>query len=325
MGRECSMRTVSRQRRSLLLGLLAAPAGFAGCASAAGVATPRAVEVAAGVFMVPGSGGEVNGANLGRIGNAGFIVGDEGVIAIDTGTSYRHGIALLDAIRRVTDKPVRLVLITHARQEFLFGAAAFRERGIPIHMHRKTSRLMQARCAGCLKTLQQTLGEEAMQGTEVVKPDVEFDHSHLLRTIGAPVRVLDYGLSSGPGDIAVLDERSGTLFAGGLLDQQRIPDVQDGELAGWKQALTALRRLGVSAVVPGHGRVSDARLIDAVASYLTLLEARLVELLAAGAALSEVADAASLPRFEDWDQYAIIHRRNASIVFLRLEREQLLK
>ena len=60
-----------------------------------------------------------------------------------------------------------------------------------------------------------------------------------LDLIGRPVRVLHFGHSSGPGDIAVLDERSGTLFAGGLLDQQRIPDVQDGDLAGWRRALRA--------------------------------------------------------------------------------------
>ncbi len=323
MPRECS---ADLQRRSLLLVALAAAAGgAASCGSASTGATPRAVEVAAGVFMVPGTGGEVDAANLGRIGNAGFVVGERGVVAIDTGTSYRHGVALLDEIARVADRPPRAVFITHARQEFLFGAAAFRERSIPIHMHRKTARLMLARCEGCLKTLRATLGDDEMQRTEVVRPYVEFDDPHVVETIGRPLRVLHYGLSSGPSDIALLDERTGTLFAGGLLDQRRVPDVQDGDIAGWKQALQALRELGPRAIVPGHGAAAGARLIDTIEDYLTRLEARLVELLDKGVSLSEVAHAASLPAFEDWDQYGTIHRRNASIVFLRLEREMLLK
>ena len=59
----------------------------------------------------------------------------------------------------------------------------------------------------------------------------------LIDAIGRPVQVLYEGHSSGPGDIAVLDPRSGVLFAGGLLDQGYIPDVQDGDLATWSAAL----------------------------------------------------------------------------------------
>ena len=127
-------------------------------------AEPRPQEVAPGVYMVPGAPGEAGAANLGRLGNSGFIVGDTGVIAIDTGVSYRHGQALLAAIARVTDRPVRLALITHTRQEFLFGAAAFQECGIPVHMHRRAAQLMAARCDTCLKTLQRTLGADTMRG-----------------------------------------------------------------------------------------------------------------------------------------------------------------
>src|SRR6476646_6040824 len=90
-----------------------------GCvALAARAAEPPAaapIELAAGVYMLPGSDGEPDATNLGRVGNAGFVVGRSGVLAIDAGTSYLHGKALLAAIRSVTEQPVRLVLITHTR------------------------------------------------------------------------------------------------------------------------------------------------------------------------------------------------------------------
>lgn len=297
------------------------------CATGSGTATTRgAFEVAPGVFMLRGSGGEVAAENRGRIGNAGFIVGDRGVVVIDTGTSYRHGVALLDEVRRVTAQPVQLVVVTQARQEFLFGSAAFRERGIPIHMHRDAARLMAARCEGCLQTLRLTLGDKEMKGTAVIAPDVAFEAAEVVvADIGRPVRVLHFGHSSGPGDVVVLDERSGTLFAGGLLANGRVPDVQDADLDGWKRALLALRALPLRTIVPGHGPPAKLPLVDTVARYLASLRDRVAALLAAGAPLSEVPDAAALPAFEAWDQYAIIHRRNASIVFLRLERDQLLK
>jgi len=288
--------------------------------------SPAAVEVAAGVYMVQGARGEADPANLGRIGNAGFIVGESGVMAIDTGTSYRQGEALLKAIGEVTSKPVRLVLITHTRQEFLFGAMAYRERGIPIHMHRKAALLMAARCENCLKNLRRTLGEEEMQGTAMFKADREFEEVHLVEAIGRPVRVLYHGHSSGPGDVAALDVRSGVLFAGGLLDNQRIPDIQDSDPDGWSKALAALRGAGIATVVPGHGPAAPAeKVIGAVERYLAQLEARVRELLRDGVALSAVADRTVLPEFEGWDQYDTVHRRNASIMYLRLEREQMFK
>jgi glyoxylase-like metal-dependent hydrolase (beta-lactamase superfamily II) len=325
-------RALNRRRELLLLSiaaigitLLASGAAAAAAQDALHDPSANAVEVAAGVYMVQGASGEVDTDNLGRVGNAGFIVGDNGVVAIDTGTSYRHGVALLASIRRVTDKPVRLALITHTRQEFLFGASAFREQGIPIHMHRQAAALMQSRCERCLKTLKQLLGADAMQGTAMFKPDREFEQSHSIDTIGRRVQVLYYGHSSGPGDVAVLDVQSGVLFAGGLLDQLRIPDVQDGDLAGWSHALQALRELPLKAIVPGHGPVASVQVIDAVDRYLMQLRARALVLLRSGTALSEVADATALPEFALWDQYETIHRRNASILFVRFERDEMLK
>ena len=286
------------------------------------------IELAAGVYMLPGSGGEPDTANLGRVGNAGFIVGRSGVLAIDTGTSYLHGRALLAAIRSVTEQPVRLVLITHTRQEFLFGAAAFREQGIPIAMQQAASELMATRCDTCLKTLRTTLGEDAMRGTTLFTPDIAFTDPlgiDAAALIGRPIQVLYFGHSSGPGDIAVYDPRTRTLFAGGLLDAQRIPDVFDSDLSRWGEALRTLQALPVDVIVPGHGPAGSKRIVTQVERYLDQLTTRVRALLKAGAPLSEVPDSTALPEFASWDQYDTVHRRNAALVYLRYEREQLIK
>lgn len=164
-----------------------------------------------------------------------------------------------------------------------------------------------------------------MRGTAMFVPDREFDTAETLDLIGRPIRLLSYGHSSGPGDTAVLDLSSGVMFAGGLADAGRIPDIQDGELPGWRDALSALQRLPLKAVVPGHGPAASPDVLARVQRYLDRLEARLLELSRADVALSEVPDAAELPEFRDWDQYQIIHRRNASILFVRMERELLFK
>ncbi len=281
----------------------------------------KVLQVAPGVYLVPGAMGEPDGGNLGRIGNAGFVVGDAGVVAIDTGTSYRHGQALLRAIQSVTDKQVELALVTHTRPEFLFGAAAFQAQGIPVYMQPQAAELMRARCERCLKKLQTLLGADAMQGTVVFKPDHEFNPSFVLHAGGRKLQLLYYGHSSGPGDVAVLDEQTGVLFAGGLLDNQHIPELQDGDLAGWATALQALRHVPFSQIVPGHGPAGGAAMIDAVQAYLAQMQARVRALMRAGTSLQAIPGAATLPAFASWDGYDTVHQRNASTLFLRLERE----
>ena len=285
--------------------------------------TPVATEVADGVYVMSGASEEVSTENLGRIGNAGFIVGEVGVIAIDTGTSFKHGIALLSAIRSVTNKPIQLALITHTRQEFLFGATAYQREGVPVQMHREAATLMRSRCAHCLQTLKQSLGDEAMRDTELVKPNREFEHAFRIEEIGRPVDVLYFGHSSGPGDIAVFDLRSGVLFAGGLLDQGRIPDVQDSDLKNWLHALEKLDTMPIHLIVPGHGPTGSPALVELTETYLQQLQGRVRDLLKEGVALSEVSNAIGMPRFANWIGYSTIHRRNASNIFLRFEREEL--
>jgi glyoxylase-like metal-dependent hydrolase (beta-lactamase superfamily II) len=301
------------------LAACAAPGG----PSAATVATAAPVQVAPGVYVVRGAAGEASADNLGRIGNAGFIVGRDGVIAIDSGTSHRHGRLLLEAIASVTDKPVRGLVLTHTRQEFLFGATAFRERGVPIHMQSRAARLMAARCERCLRTLVSQHGEAEMAGSAVITVDDAFDVGPALASIGRPVRVLHFGHSSGPGDSVVLDEATGVLFAGGLLDLGHVPDVQDSDLPGWHRALDELRRLPLRQIVPGHGEAAPVALIDRVDRYLRQLEQGAAALLQSGTSLRDVPDLLELAEFKDWSHYDSTHRRNASIVFLRLEQAQL--
>ncbi|MFM2121122.1 MAG: hypothetical protein RL722_2590, partial [Pseudomonadota bacterium] len=213
-------------------------------------------------------------------------------------------------------------------------ATVFQQRGIPVWMSRPAAQLMAARCATCLKNLTRVLGEAEMAGTKVPVADRVFDGGQEIggreigELIGRPLRLLEFGHSSGPGHVAVLDPQTGSLLAGGLLDALRIPDVQDARLAGWQAALGQLQaaadRGEIRAVLPGHGPASPPALIRTVARYLSELDALALRLLKRGTPLSEVGDACELPEFAGWDQYETIHRRNASVLFLKHERDELL-
>ena len=63
--------------------------------------------------------------NGGNIVNTGFIIGSEGVIVIDTGSSKRYGEQMLAAIRRVTPLPIVLTVNTHHHPDHFLGNQAF--------------------------------------------------------------------------------------------------------------------------------------------------------------------------------------------------------
>lgn len=307
--------TIMRCRRSIAAFALLPCLAFA-------QETLQPQKVADDVYAFVGDTGEISAANRGFVGNSGFIVGPSGVIVIDTGVSYRHGRRILQAIAGITDKPVELVIITHAVQEFLFGSAAFEERGVPILAHRETAKLMQARCEHCLKTLQPILGEE-LDATRLVLPQREIDASTTLVAGGRRLELLYLGWASTPGDLVIVDTHSGVMFAGGMVCAGRIPDIRDSDFEGWQRALRMLETMRPARVVPGYGPVSGPEAITQTAAYLDALDQVVKSLYAASSSLLESVEKAGLPAYRDWPMYGTTHRRNALHRYLQVELQDL--
>jgi len=286
------------------------------CLAADDALAPR--KIAEGVYAFIGEGGEPAAENRGFAANSGFIVGPTGVTVIDTGSSLRHGRRMIEAIARVTSRPVELVIDTHAIQEFIFGNGAFRDARIPILAHRETADLMRVRCSHCLDRLRPVLGDE-LRGTTLVLPDRLVDAGGPIRSGGRDLELLYFGWAATPGDLAVLDRASGTLFAGGLAVSGRIPEIRDSDFDGWLQALQRLRGMAVARVVPGFGPVGGPQVLADTEAYLRALDERVRGLYAKNTSLLESVEQAGLPAYASWRLYADSHRRNAQHRYLQLE------
>lgn len=307
--------------RSLVCGT--AIAVIAACASqSARAANPEIVRVAEGVYALLGSGGEIAPENGGRVANVAFIVGPRGTVVVDTGTSYRQGEDIIAAVRSVSNRPIRLAILTHPGQEAIFGAAAFQASGIPVVAHRKSAELIAARCETCLRNLKVVLGEDAMASSRVIKPDRLIDRNETLGLIGRPLRLIVSEWSSAPGTIAVFDERTSTLIAGSEVSIDRIPDLRDANPQAWRDALARIRSMKCRHLVPGYGPLGSCADVDAMVRYFMELDSRVAALMKEGVSLGELRDRCGLPEFARWDQYETLHPENANRTYLRLERLQ---
>jgi glyoxylase-like metal-dependent hydrolase (beta-lactamase superfamily II) len=295
----------------------------AACATqCVGAAQPKVVTVAPGVYALLGSGGDITPENGGRTANVAFVVGPRGVVVVDTGTSFREGEDIVAAVRSVSSRPIRLVILTHPGQEAIFGAAAFQARGIPILAHRSSAELIASRCETCLRNLRALLGEDSMAGSRVVEPDRLIDGDETLELIGRPLRLIAPPWSSAPGAIAVLDVQTSTLIAGSLVSIHRIPDMRDADPKAWREALMRAAWTRCQHLVPGFGPIGSCADIRAFAHYFAELEKSVGALMKEGVSLGELTGRNGLPEFARWDQYETLHPQNASRAYLRLERSQ---
>jgi glyoxylase-like metal-dependent hydrolase (beta-lactamase superfamily II) len=288
-------------------------------AALAQAADPAPVTVAPGVYAFFGATDEAAPENGGLVGNTGFIVGPEGTVIVGPGSSYAHGKRLIAAAERVGGKPVVLAVLTQPVQEWVMGGAAYAERGIPVLAHELSARLVVARCETCLKNLKLILGDAAMEGTQVLAPPMTLAASETRRVGGRTLRFWHHGWGSSPGDLVVIDEASGVAFTGALLSVQRIPELRDANVAGWRSALAALRELPIRRVVPGYGPLADLGAVAPMLGYFDAVEKQAAALLDEGASLLEASQRADLPAYADWATYARAHPRNLQQTYLRLE------
>ncbi len=285
-------------------------------------ATPAPVVVAPGVYALMGQPGEIAPANLGRIANVAFVVGPRGVVVVESGVSFRHGEEIIAAVASYhpqADSPSG----HHARRARRSCSARrpFRRGGFPYGCIASDAALMAARCGTCLRTLQDELGERTMAGTRVVEPDRVVSKSQSLDVIGRRLLLIAPGGREAPGTLALLDETTGTLFAGSLVSIGRIPDLRDVDGKGWLEALAALKATNCIHLVPAFGRLGSCADIDASARYVAALDEHVRALLAAGVGLAELPARCDLPEFAAWDGYAALHVRNANRAYLRIEQD----
>ena len=298
------------------------------CLATVAAATAEAlkpVQVARNVYAFVGDSGDVSAANRGRIGNTGFIIAPEGIIVVNTGVSSRHAEEMAGAIKRISRRPIRLAIITHAHQQFLMGASYFQRQGIPILAHVKTAQLMQSRCENCLHHLKELLGTKEMRDTHVVVPDQYISASEFISVAGTSIELHAPGWGNTPGDIAVFHRESGVLFAGGLVDERRIPELRDSKIKEWLAILGKLQELSIKRLIPGHGSIGDAGAIPQFAAYLRAIEGKVRALYQQNVSLSDAERQGDLPEFADWVLYPEQHHKNVHRAYLQIEQEDLEK
>lgn len=278
-------------------------------------------EVAPKIFVHVGEVALMTRENEGATANVGFIIGDDAVAVIDTGGSVREGERLLTAIRARTDKPIRYVINTHGHPDHVFGNAAFVSDGTVFVGHRNLPQALAVRGPFYTDAFRRIMGEQLMEGVRMISPTLLVAGTTKLDLGSRPLTLKTWSTAHSDNDLTVLDEQTGTLFAGDLVFLSHIP-VLDGSLRGWLKVTDELGSLPAQRVVPGHGPVSEwpAALADQ-RRYLTKLANDIRALIARGEPITAAAGTAAASEQPRWQLFGDYNARNATSAYSEIEWE----
>jgi quinoprotein relay system zinc metallohydrolase 2 len=285
----------------------------------------RVDQVAPGVYVHIGqhkdfeSGYE--GGYDGDIANIGFVVGDDAVAVIDTGGSYAVGMALKEAIRKVTSLPIRYVINTHGHPDHVFGNAAFADAQARFIGHAMLPRMMALRSDTYLRNLKKQLGEAADRSTLIPPGGTVRDRLSL--DLGRrKLELKAWPSAHTNNDLTVFDAATATLWTGDLLFIERLPSI-DGDIQGWLSAMSALDSAPAAITIPGHGPVTrdKRRALARQRAYLATLLQDVRSSIRAGAGMTEAMETAAASERAGWRLFDVVNRRNVNFLYPLLEWE----
>jgi glyoxylase-like metal-dependent hydrolase (beta-lactamase superfamily II) len=200
--------------------------------------------------------------------NAGFVIGDDGVLVVDAFFTADAAKALVGEIRRLTPKPIRYVVNTHYHADHTGGDEALRDAGAIIIAHKNERgwvRTNNVALFGDRITPELTARIEALP-----LPDLTTD-KELTVWLGARKIVVRTVLGHTGGDLTIFVPDANVLFTGDMLWRKIPPNLIDGSVKEWAATdadFAAMPDAARTTYVPGHGDVADVKDVEDFRAYL---------------------------------------------------------
>ena len=225
------------------------------------------------VYAIIGETGNRSAKNLGNNANFGFVVGNTGVLLIDSGAGTEAAKAIEVEIQKTTSLPITTVVNTGGQDHRWLGNAYFAQKGARIIASSAAVTDHDERAGDQIQGLSGATGQNPMQNLEPVTADITFDQTYTLNHAGLEIDISHQGGAHTPGDSWVYIPALKILFTGDIAYGDRmlgVIEVSDSQ--SWVDVFEAMAQLPAQKVIPGHGSVSTlAKLSEQTYNYLVHL------------------------------------------------------
>jgi len=169
--------------------------------------------------------------------NSGVIIGDDGVLIVDTTATPAMAQDLIARIRQITDKPIKYVVLSHYHAVRVLGASAyFAEGAQQVIASRGTYEMIVERGEADMKSEIERF-PRLFAGVETVPgltwPTLVFEKEITLFLGKLEVRIAHLGAGHTKGDTVVWLPQQKVLFSGDLVEYDAACYCGDAQLAQW--------------------------------------------------------------------------------------------
>jgi glyoxylase-like metal-dependent hydrolase (beta-lactamase superfamily II) len=244
-----------------------------------------------------------------QVSNIGFIVGETGILVIDTGLGPRNGAAIAAVAQKLGGSRAQYLVTTHFHPEHDLGAQGF---PATTKLIRSTDQIKDIAQYGLqLANLFVTFSPahaELLKGADFRKADSTFEMEYDLDLGGVRARLIALGPNHTRGDTGIWLEADRVLFAGDVvMTLQPAFNSPEASLRQWLSSLDRLEALKPALIVPSHGPNGDAGLISGYRAYLTEVRDRTAAEKRAGRSVDQAVESVTVAltgRFPDRNRLA---------------------
>lgn len=271
-------------------------------------------EISDGVFAVVATGAdEMAAAGLPIATSGGFVIGENGVLVIESMLNERLNTQLFDLIKAETKLPVLYLVNTSYHGDHVYGNQYVPD-NVVIIQHENAAAYLSQYLEEDKAFMIQNFG--AGRGIEEI---VETPHDILVSegsslTVdlgGVDVDIRDYGFAQTGGDLFVSVPAANVLWTGNPIVAQApaLPWLLSGHLVETRDTLSAVYAdfNAETKVVPGHGPVTDIGAIKWAIDYLTAIETEVQAAIDDGLTLEQTVERVQMPEFQGYALFGWVH------------------
>ena len=224
--------------------------------------------------------------------NSTFLVGEAGILVVDTGLNATEGSKLLSAIRRVSGLPVKYIVNTHYHPDHQGGNAVVGPSAVVVSTDFTRERTL---------ALQKN---PSMKEFHFKPAALTFQQQVTLHLEPYTVQIYFPGKAHTSGDALVYFPEERAISMGDLFLNRSSPATDNGSVESWIHALDHVLELPLDNVVPGHFELATKSELKRFRDYLNDLYQQVRALKQANETLEQVRHDIHMEKYSDFRQYA---------------------